>query len=99
MAKPFDIKLGSENELLIERGDFVIGDAEAQNLDHLLITMPGSVKSQPATGIGAVRWIKRQSRLNSLFTEAKSQLKADGWENESIDVVGSDISIQAEREE
>ena|SRR5690606_402602 len=99
MAKPQDIMLDQDNELVIAHGDFSVDVSEAQNLDHLLLSVPGSMKGDPSVGIGVIRWVKRRRSITEFYTEAKAQLKADGWINESISQNGGNIEVSAERDE
>lgn len=100
MAKPYDILLNSDDELQFStEGDFVLGISEAQNLDHLINTVPGQVKTQPTTGVGMVRYIKKRMNVIGLYGAVKSQLKADKWVNEDLHVNEQEVTINAEREE
>lgn len=99
MAKAFDILLDEEDELEFANGDFAVGISEAQNLDHLTRAVPGSMKGEPTTGIGIVRYMKRRMNVVELYSEVKEQLKADNWQNESLYINEQEVTINGERDE
>ncbi|KAB2918683.1 MAG: hypothetical protein F9K23_00670 [Bacteroidetes bacterium] len=92
-----DIMVDSAGTPVIKNGDYVVGDSEAQHLEHLLKAFPGSYKAHPLTGIGAPAWQNARVGLGRIEGDVKLQLKADGWIKEQVLVNGTDISIQAER--
>ncbi len=94
-----DILLNQTDDLIIKNGDFQIGNSEAQNLDHLCRATIGSIKHDPLTGIGIINLVKTRIDEPKFFTDAKVQLKADGWVDESIIINGSEIEINALRNE
>lgn len=92
-----DILVDSTGQPVIKNGDYVVGDSEAQHLDHLLQAFPGSYFYYPLTGIGAPAWKNARIGLSSIEANTKLQLKADGWVNERVVLDGQDIDISAER--
>lgn len=47
-----DILLDADFELLIERGDFVVGESKEQHIALILDSMPGAWKQSPLLGVG-----------------------------------------------
>lgn len=92
-----DITVDSSGEPLIANGDFVVGDSEAQHLEHLLKAFPGNYRAYPLVGIGAPAWQNARVGLGRIEGDIKLQLKADNWVNEEVVLNGTNISIQAER--
>ena len=50
MAERQDIQL-DRDELLIEDGDFVVGDSNYQQICHIMTAAPGSYKHAPMLGV------------------------------------------------
>ena len=97
--EPRDILLNQNDDLIIKNGDFLIGNSEAQNLDHLCRANIGSLKHDPLTGIGIINLAKTRIDEPKFYTNTKVQLKADGWINESIIIDQQEIEINAIRNE
>lgn len=99
MAKQKDIQVGADHDLLFAAGDLVVGEAESQNLEHLLLTVPGGSKHEPATGAGVILWSKRRMNQSKAYTFLSSQLKRDGFINPEINIKDWNIGVSAERSE
>lgn len=93
-----DLLLTEDYDLEIANGDFVIGEADAQNVELLCLTSPGQWKENPTAGIGLV------DLLNSEITEGKVkhrvnvQIRADGAKLKSFKIDQDDIEIEADYE-
>jgi len=94
MTKVTDILLDETNDLRIENGDFVTGDATKQNQKLLLLSQKGEWKQHPLTGVGIADWLKGEKQ-GGLKAEIKQQFKADGMTVNEIEVNGSTVKIDA----
>lgn len=96
MAK--DILLTATNALLITNGDLTVGEADGQNLEHLLMTVPGNIKAAPLTGVG-LQIIGNSNLYDVRQAEGdiKAQLASDGWVREIIEFDGDNIYVKAEQ--
>jgi hypothetical protein len=85
-----------DGDLLIERGDVVLGDSTYQHFEELLLTEKGWLKFAPLRGVGLRRYINDEV-LDSEFRQiVRKELEADGAliisiafdENDKINIVG-----------
>jgi len=91
MAK--DILLDDNYDLLVQDGDFVVGESEAQEMALILMSSPGEWKASPLTGFGWIRRIKGEFIVEDLQKELKTQLDLDGFTNVKVKF-GLDGNIQ-----
>ena len=73
-----DILLTPEGDLMIENGDFVIGDAIWQDVGIILQMTPGELKSDPILGAGLIRKIRSNTSEGEVQQIVKLQLARDG---------------------
>ncbi len=73
-----DILLDSENDLLLNQGDFVLGDATAQSIGLLLLFQKGELRASPLMGVGLINWLLSEGSLVGLKHEVAKQFAADG---------------------
>lgn len=91
-----DILFGTVDDgydLLISRGDFVIGTSDVQHVRHIFTAHPGHYKQYPKLGIG----IKDDLNSNmdqSLIRKVQIHLKSDGYKPANIKVVQSAIVVR-----
>jgi hypothetical protein len=72
-----DVMLGADFDLLVEDGDFVMGNDEAQRAALIIATYPGNWKQFPLTGVGEARLLN--GPMNGLLRrDITMQLQADG---------------------
>ncbi|OON67807.1 hypothetical protein [Hymenobacter sp. CRA2] len=87
--KAFDLLLDADDDLLVERNDFVIDAADAQHVDLLLRTRPGDWRADPLAGIGIARYLMAPygpAQASELSREATIQLERDGYQILAMDV-------------
>ena len=98
MAK--DILLDETGDLLIENGDFVIGESSQQHVQDMLLASPGGNKAAPLFGVGLIHYLHGPGNAGSkqkLKKNIEIQLKADGATQITVDV-GSTIKVEAKYE-
>ncbi|GAA4825599.1 hypothetical protein [Algivirga pacifica] len=85
MAK--DILLNENNELLIVNGDFVVGEADEQNIRLNLVSHKGDWRQHPEAGFGIDRFIKSsEADTNRFKAELQQALRQDGYRLKSLDI-------------
>lgn len=79
-----DFLLDNEDDLLIEDGDFVIGESTMQDVGIILKAVPGEIKNDPI--LGAALFAKVKSGASQLEIEAivKKHLKRDGKDYNTV---------------
>ncbi|MEQ8685438.1 MAG: hypothetical protein RIE86_09100 [Imperialibacter sp.] len=73
-----DILTDSEGNILIENGDFVIGDSEEQEIYELIFATKGDWKETPLAGFGVKRFLKGVTNEARFKSELKDEMKKDG---------------------
>lgn len=84
MKQRKDILLTEDNDLRIENGDFVVGFADMQHVDHILKAHPGEYKEHPQIGVGVQKYLKTTGQEQKLKRELRIQLAYDGYNNPKI---------------
>lgn len=101
MPTPIDILLDENFDLLIENGDFVLGDATRQNQALLLYCEKGENREFPTRGVGLRSWILDE-RPGDLNAAIKREFEADGMKvngvKAKITLDGVDLQVDAEYE-
>lgn len=99
--KATDLLLDTDDDLLVERGDFVVGESDAQHLDLLLRTTQGDWRADPLVGVGLLRYLKAPygpAQAAPLTREVAIQLERDGYQVLELDLRDlADSTINAER--
>jgi hypothetical protein len=97
MAKARDIKL-EDNDLVIQNGDFVITDSDAQHVEDIIQAYVGHYKEFPLVGVGIDLYINSSGTQLELERLIRLQLEGDGYSVNNI-IVENDgkITIDAER--
>lgn len=80
-----DILRADEGDLVIQNGDFLIGESDQQHILDILDLQPGEVKEFPMVGFGAINYIKRIITADEFKRDLKLQLNYDGYDNCKID--------------
>ena len=80
---PTDILLTSSFDLLIEDGDFKIGEATRQHQSLLLVTEKGENREFPSRGVGIQTYLldEQTGSPNALI---KREFEADGMKVEAV---------------
>ncbi len=84
-------------DLLIENGDFRLGDSLYQETKLIMETAPGQWRDNPIIGLDLERWINDEMDINAIKTALKQQLKLDKKRLKSFSVVGENFQIDVER--
>lgn len=90
MADIYDIKLNSNYEPLVKKGDFVIEESTQQHQEFLLIANKGQFRQFPVTGVGINNFLLDESDPEELRLEIYKQFELDGMQVNEIDI--SDLS-------
>ena len=92
-----DILLSPDFDLLIQNGDFVIGESSVQNQQLILVLEPGSLKSNPSVGVGLGSYINDDQSYEALKKAIQQQFEADGMTISSLKVDSkNNIEIKAQ---
>ncbi|WP_442589204.1 hypothetical protein ACSBL2_24610 [Pedobacter sp. AW31-3R] len=96
-----DILLDDNLDLAFEGGDFIVGDAEDQHQQLILLASQGSFRESPLTGINIISYMKtgfNRTQVDELKQKCRVQLQYDGYANAFIQINSfEDIQINAER--
>jgi len=76
MAK--DILLDENNDLLVQNGDFVIGESERQEIKMILQAVKNDYKQFPEIGVNLVEELNSSGSARALTQKIKLNLKMDG---------------------
>jgi hypothetical protein len=89
-----DILVNSDFDLETYEGDFRVGDSTNQNQAHLLSNQPGELPEHPVTGVGLASWLNDE-RNGGMLGEVRRQFKADGMQVNSVEIINSELKIDA----
>lgn len=92
-----DILLDTNHDILLKDGNLVFGDASAQNLEVILILNVGELKWNPLLGCGMIRLTQGRINPQVVIRDIELVLKADGWKNIKVTIIGGDITVDATR--
>jgi len=73
-----DFLTDPDGDLLIENGDFLIGNSTAREIEDILIFTPGQLREDGLLGVGLAAWINDENSLAAAKIEIERQLKRDG---------------------
>lgn len=79
-----DALLDANDDLLIENGDFVIGESLTQEVGIILRLNQGQLKSDPLLGPNLVRLINSKASTQDIQTMVKTHLARDGKDYEQV---------------
>lgn len=88
--KAKDILLDSDGDLLIENGDFKIGDSDAQHIKDILRAFPGWWKEFSSVGVGMAQYLNSSGKQQEIQRNIKLQLEADGY-NQDLNVIANQL--------
>lgn len=84
-------------DVKIENGDFVVGKVDEQNVQLLLLTMPGQIRQSPFSGIGISQLINSEVSESELRHTINVQLKLDGVVKRKVTFLADgNLNIEAE---
>jgi hypothetical protein len=93
---PFDIAIDSaDNDLVIESGDFVIGESTLQHQRLLLLIEKGELREFPTRGVGLQSWLNDE-RAGDLNGQIKREYEIDGMDVSVIQTVNNKLQIEAQ---
>ena len=88
--------LSDENhEILIENGDFAIGDNEAQDIQRIVQAQRGEFRQFPALGVGMKNWLNGPLDKRKLKKDVALHLQSDGFQGVKV-TIGDDYQINIE---
>lgn len=94
---PFDLLLDENNDLLIEDGDFVIGESTLQHQKLLLQCNKGEFKENPTRCVGLIRFLE-DNNIQALAREIDVEFNLDGMKVDKIKIDIPTIEIEASYE-
>lgn len=94
---PYDILLDENDDLLIENGDFVIGESTLQHQRLLLLCNKGEFKENPTRCIGLNRYLESND-AQALAREIDVDFSKDGMKVSKIVIDIPTIEIEASYE-
>lgn len=78
------------DDIAFKNGDLVVGDSDAQHIEHILTAKPGHFYQFPTLGVGIVDEIKASVNKQALRQRIKQNLESDNYRINKIEV-GGDI--------
>ncbi|KOY85031.1 hypothetical protein AD998_01715 [bacterium 336/3] len=78
-----DLILDKDGDILIENGDFKVGDATLQHQKLIIYSSPGHWKFAPTTGVGIEKYYLNEN-FAKLISEVRKQMVIDGMKVESV---------------
>ncbi len=91
-----DLIRGTNNEIKIVNGDFVMGASDEQHIEDLLMAAPGEIKQFPLVGVNISKAINGTID-GEIRKEIKLQLEADGYNVSGINFINDELKINAQR--
>ena len=89
-----DILLNKGLEVLIERGDFVVGESKEQDIALILDSMPGAWKQSPLLGVGIRKNLSQPLNTNALLRgEIIKHLDYDDIVVSKIEIIDNEVNI------
>lgn len=79
-----DILLDDNDDLIIENGDFKIGESLTQDVGLILRMNQGELKEDPLLGANLIQLIKSSVDNDELQTRVKLHLQRDGKDYEAL---------------
>jgi hypothetical protein len=85
MAAQQDYLVDENNDLVIQGGDFVVGESDFIHVNNIIQDAPGDNRQYPEVGFNITRYRNAKSNQRDRFTsELREQLQADGYRFEGI---------------
>jgi len=86
MAKSFDLLQNESGDMLIQNGDFVIGESDQQHCNDLIYSNIGWWKEYPAIGVNIMSFLSGSDVNQNLNQKIRQQLTADGYTVNALNV-------------
>ncbi len=87
-----DILLDDTGDLLIEDGDFVVGQSDQQHILHILQAAPGHYKQHPILGANAIAFVGGNSA--DLKRNVRLQLHSDGYNVKKLSIANGKVRVE-----
>lgn len=87
--KAIDIRLDSDDDLYIGKGDFDVEQSDERHIQHILVSAKGSWKTTPLTGVGIYDYLlspNTQITTDRLAQKIKLQLEYDNYKEIKINM-------------
>lgn len=81
-----DIILDDDGDLLIQNGDFVVGESDMQHLQLIVSLANGSLKQFPLQGVGIMSYSGSSGQAATLRNSIKIKAEADGYANITVNL-------------
>lgn len=81
------------DDLLVENGDFVIGEASEDIIERLAYANVGELKMAPQSGFGLSRMRNAPGSSDSLMAPIMEDLKRNGVDYKKIEIDSNGINI------
>ena len=91
MANQKDILLDENNDLLIQNGDFVIGESEEQEIKCILQSVINDYKQTPELGVNLIEELNSSGSERALKQKIKLNLRMDGKGNKRFKIDNGEI--------
>ena len=86
MAHVKDILIN--DDISTKDGDLVVGESDAQHIEHILTAKPGHFYQFPTLGVGVLDLIKGSIDRQSLEQKIKQNLEADNYRVNKVEAGG-----------
>lgn len=81
-----DILLNEAGDLLIEDGDFTVGQSDMQHVEHIIALAKGEFKEFPLLGFGVENYLKTNTEPLEFKRDLKVQLEYDNYKNADVEL-------------
>ncbi len=89
-----DFLFDQEEDLLIDRGDWLVGSSDQQHIQLLLTSMPGEWKENPETGVALA--LSQHGGIDGFIKRTIAvQLEADGFKLDNLQITENGLIIDA----
>lgn len=96
-----DILTGSDGDMLVEGGDWVVGTSDEQHIEAILISDFGNWRQYPLLGVGVANFLLMpidSESVNELKRKIRLQLEYDGYQVRELIIDGQlNINVDAKR--
>lgn len=98
----FDLLTDNSGDLLIDHGDFSVGESDGQHIEDILLGFPGDYKQYPLIGVNLASYLSAPNSpevINRLRRSIQLQLESDNYRVDYLDMSKGimDSQIKAER--
>jgi len=87
------VDVNNDNDLIIQGGDFKIGESDQQHIAHIILAQPGEYKQWPLIGFGIRNYVNGIIDA-SAKRKLKLQLKSDGYGIGDISFINDKLTVK-----